>query len=260
MRVKYPVIGAVLGLAILAGNAFAQQTTAPAGASTAPSSGASSTGSGSGKDLTIEQLYLSQDIELQILTTQATSDSRSNQLLAIQSIQSMVQNGSLAQANPAIGTILSTLATDGLTRQVRAGNAITNDFPDVRREACNLLGDLGGTRAKDTLLTVLLQDKEPMVLAEAVYALGRIGLNDKNDVTSRITWVLNQDTAMATPDNNLAFACLLAVQKLSEKTGGISDPEVINALLGVASGNYIRDVRLKAIDTIYQLRKQQKQG
>jgi hypothetical protein len=47
---------------------------------------------------------------------------------------------------------------------------------------------------------------------------------------------------------------MLAIEKISERVGGISDPEVINALLGVTSASYIRDVRLKAIDVIYQLR------
>lgn len=238
-------------LVFAAGSVIAQQSNA--------ASGSSSKGSNnSNKDVTIEQLYLSQDIELQILRSQATSNDRQVQMLALQTIRSMSQDGSI-QNNPGVTAVLDALATEGLQRQVREGNTVANNFPDVRREACNLLGDVGGNQAKDTLLTVLLEDKEPMVLAEAVYALGKIGLNDNNDVASHIAWVLNHETAKVSPDNNLAFACMLAVEKLSAKSGGISDPEVINALLNVASGNYIRDVRLKSIDVIYKLRKQQQQ-
>ncbi|WP_455381980.1 HEAT repeat domain-containing protein [Salinispira pacifica] len=252
MAEKRRIIVTLVVLVLAAGSVIAQQSSASA----ASSSG--SGGSGSNKDVTIEQLYLSQDIELQILRSQATSNDRQVQMLALQTIRSMSQDGSI-QNNPGVGAVLQALATEGLQRQVREGNQIVNNYPDVRREACNLLGEMGGTAAKDTLLTVLLEDKEPMVVAEAVYALGKIGINDNNDVASHIAWVLNHETAKAAPDNNLAFACLLAVEKLSAKTGGVSDPEVINALLNVASGNYIRDVRLKAIDVIYKLRKQQQQ-
>ena len=244
---------------LVAGTLIAQQS-APAAKSGNPG-GTSSTGSSSGsnKDVTIEQLYLSQDIELQILRSQASSNDRQIQMLALQSIRSMGQDGN-SKNNPGVSAVLQALATEGLQRQVREGNVVANNFPDVRREACNLLGDMGGQQAKDTLLTVLLDEKEPMVLAEAVYALGKIGLNDNNDVASHISRVLNHETAMVAPDNNLAFACMLAIEKLGAKTGGVSDPEVINALLNVASGNYIRDVRLKAIDVIYNLRKQQQKG
>jgi HEAT repeat protein len=255
----------VLVFVLAASVVMAQQTTGTPTSNSAPATtsstqSSSSTAAGTGKDVTIEQLYLSQDVELQILRTQALSEKRESQLLAIQTIQSMVHDGSLSQANPAIGVILDSLATGGLQRQVREGNHVVNNYPEVRREACNLLGDLGGQQATDALLTVVLQDNEPMVLSEAVYALGRIGLNKNNDVTGHIVWLLNRESTKRSPDNNLAFACLLAIQKLSEKNGGISDPEVINALLNVTSGNYIRDVRLKAVDTIYQLRNQQKKG
>ncbi len=247
---RFIVICIVLVLA--AGSIFAQQSNAASGSSSnAPNSSKN-------KDVTIEQLYLSQDIELQILRSQATSNDRQVQMLALQTIRSMSQDGNI-QNNPGVTAVLDALATEGLQRQVREGNTVANNYPDVRREACNLLGDVGGQQAKDTLLTVLLEDKEPMVLSEAVYALGKIGLNDNNDVASHIAWVLNHETAKVSPDNNLAFACMLAVEKLSAKSGGISDPEVINALLNVASGNYIRDVRLKSIDVIYKLRKQQQQ-
>ncbi len=258
MAEKRRFVVAFVVLILAAGTLVAQQS-APASQSGTPG-GSNSAGksSGSNKDVTIEQLYLSQDIELQILRSQATSNDRQIQMLALQSIRSMSQDGS--NNNPGVTAVLQALATEGLQRQVREGNIVANNFPDVRREACNLLGEVGGQAAKDTLLTVLLEDKEPMVLAEAAYALGKIGLNDNNDAASHIAWVLNHETAMAAPDNNLAFACMLAIEKLGSKNGGVSDPEVINSLLNVASGNYIRDVRLKAIDVIYKLRKQQQKG
>jgi HEAT repeat protein len=207
------------------------------------------------RQYTIEELYLSQDIELQIIRGLATAESREMKLLALQSIRSMVQAGSLTDDNPSLFVVLESLATEGTGRQVRAGgNRIANNHPDIRREAASLLGEIGGEQSKQVLLTILRDDPEPMVLAEAVYGLGLIGLNEENEVTNHVARVLSRQTIQATPDNNLAFASLLAIERLAQSGGGISDPAVIDALLEVASGNYIREVRLKAIDVISRLR------
>jgi hypothetical protein len=106
-------------------------------------------------------------------------------------------------------------------------------------------------------MDIMANDPEPMVLSEAVYSLGAIEVSDETDIgkmLATMSWALNNQTESQTPDNNFAYATLLAVEKLSNKIGGIEDPEIINSLLEVASGNYIRTVRLKAIDVIYKMR------
>ena len=203
---------------------------------------------------TIEDLYLSQDIELQIIRSQALSSDREMKMLALQSIRAMIDDGSIDRDNPGMLIVLEALATEGTMRQVRSGNTVMNNFPDVRRMAANLLGEVGGERAKVALMSVVAEDNEPMVLAEAVYALGVIGMNDNNEVTAQIVRMLQFQNARTLPDNNLAYAALLSLEKIAGATGGIRDPEVVNVLLDVAGGPYIRSVRLKAIDVIYALR------
>jgi HEAT repeat protein len=203
---------------------------------------------------TIEELYLSQDVEVQIIRSQALSTDRSTKLLALQSIRSMVENGTLSSADSELFPVLETLATSGTRREVRSGGSVINNFPEIRRQAVGLLGDVGGDEAKRVLADVLKVEDEPMVQAEAVYALGRLEDERDSRTLDRIARVLSRENAERAPDNNLAFASMLAIEKISERVGGISDPEVINALLGVTSASYIRDVRLKAIDVIYQLR------
>jgi len=67
-------------------------------------------------DQTIEELYLSQDIELQIVRGQALSNDREMKLLALQTIRQMVQDGSLSEDNPGLFTVLESLATEGTAR------------------------------------------------------------------------------------------------------------------------------------------------
>jgi HEAT repeat protein len=213
-----------------------------------------SDGEPQGGEQTIEELYLSQDIELQIIRGQALSNDRELKFLALQSIRASVEDGALTEDNPGLFIILESLATEGTARQVRSEGAIINRYPEIRRQSAQLLGEIGGKRSQQVLLTILQEDPEPMVLAEAVYALGTIGINDDNETLNHIVFMLRRENAREAPDNNLAFASLLAMEKIATSQGGISDPDAINVVLEVAAGSYVRDVRLKAIDVINKLR------
>ena len=152
--------------------------------------------------------------------------------------------------------ILDSLSKEGVGKVVREDGRQINNFPMVRREACAILGQIGGEDAKNSLLNVLLSDNEPMVRAEAVYSLGLIGLNENNEVTKIISWVILQQD-LTRPDNNFAFASILALEKIAEKNNGINDEELYRAVITIAQGNYIRDVKYKALDLLNTLRKYQ---
>jgi hypothetical protein len=208
-----------------------------------------------GTQRTIEEFYLDQDIDVAIIRGQALSGSREMKMLALQSMRAMIERGSISPDNPAVIPVLENLAIEGTRRQVRSNGAVVNNFPDVRRRAAELLGEVGTREAKNVLLTVIRDEPEPMVLAEAVYALGVIGIDDNNDVTNHIIHMMRRQNAGITPDNNLAFATLLAIEKLARANEGAYHPELIDTVLDIAGGTYIREVRLKAIDVIYNMRR-----
>ncbi|ADN02131.1 HEAT repeat domain-containing protein [Spirochaeta thermophila] len=208
-----------------------------------------------GDEATIEEYYLSQDIELRLIQDEAFSNSEELKLLALRNLERMVDEGRMSDEDAAFA-ILETLATETISREVRVGNRTVNNFPEVRRQACNLLGRIGGEKAKDSLLTVVLKEEEPMVVAEAVYALGRIGLNENEEVTNVLAYRLHQENIKPVPDNNLAFSTLLAVEKLAQANDGVTNPELINAIGEVITqGNYVRMVKLKALSVLEELRK-----
>ncbi len=215
-------------------------------------------GSG-GTTTTIEELYLSQDIDLQIARSQALAEDREMKVLALQTIRNMIDEGMDQTAGPEIAAILNSLATEGTSRQVRTGsNRVVNNYPDIRRQAVELLWQVGGRAAEQALKGVLRDDGEPMVLAEAVYGLGMIEVDNPDDLSEHLVFLLRRWNSMPAPDNNLAYATLLSIEKLGLRYPEMaSDPELINVLLGIASGNYIREVRLKAIDVISTLRNSQ---
>ncbi|MFW6363726.1 MAG: HEAT repeat domain-containing protein [Spirochaeta sp.] len=181
---------------------------------------------------------------------------REMKVLALQTLRSMIDDGMADTIGPEITAILNVLATEGTARQVRTGtNTVVNNFPSIRRQAVELLWQVGGNGAEEAMMGVIREDPEPMVLAEAVYGLGMMELENPEEVADHFVLMLRRWNAMPSPDNNLAFATLLSVEKLAQQNLEVgANPELINALLGIASGNYIREVRLKSIDVISGLR------
>ena len=213
---------------------------------------AQSTASG---ELTVEERFL-RNVEFQILREQAFSDDHEMKLVVLDSIARMVDDGRVTSSDTQYVFMLEYLAMEGISRTVREGAAgarILNAFPDVRRQACNLLGRIGGETATNTLLTVLVRDNEYMVKSEAAYGLGQIGLDKNGEVVTTLIYTLDRMDS-ARPDNNFAMAVILAIEKLAAANNGLRDPVAYRTLVRIASGNYIRTVKQKALQTLEGLK------
>ncbi len=194
---------------------------------------------------TIEELYLSQEIEIQIISSQARSNDRDSKLLAIETVRKLYEAEDL-NISQDLFTVIESLATEGTSREVRSAGRVINYFPVVRKEAAALLGDIGGPGAKAVLLEMVREDPEPMVLAEAIYALGKIGLNENNEVTDHLIYVLARENAQYAPDNNLALATLLAIENLVEQ-GAALDSDTVGMIIDISTNyRYITIVRDRA--------------
>jgi HEAT repeat protein len=210
------------------------------------------------RELTVEELYL-RDIEFQILSEKAFSDSREIKLDVLDEIEVMIDEGTVDDPDK-VEFVLEYLGMEGTARRVRESARLINYYPEVRRRSANLLGRLGGDKAKNALVSILLIDDEPMVKAEAAYALGVIGTNDGNEVVQALLFTLeNEDPQM--PDNNLAYAVCLAVEKIVEANDGDLDSsaysDLARTLVRIAQGNYIKTVRRKALQTLEVLKEYQ---
>jgi hypothetical protein len=207
---------------------------------------------------TIEDVFLRQQIEMQILSSQARSTDRENKLVALETVRKMYESGDL-QAAPETFDIITMLATEGTSNQVRQAGRVINNYPVVRREAAALLGDIGGPRAQNVLLVMVREDPEPMVLAEAIYALGKIGPQDNSDmVADHIVYTLTRENAKISPDNNLALATLLALGRLFDEGMEFEDPDQLRDTVGLiidisTNYRYITMVRDRARDVLATL-------
>ncbi len=205
-----------------------------------------------GDEVTVEELYL-QNIEIGIIREQAVTVDRDSKLLALENLQEMVSEGKINEDSTEALYLLDYLAMEGVNRQVRMNGRLINYYPMVRKKAANILGQIGGEFAINTLMDVLSGDNEPMVKAEAAYALGQIGLNENEEVVRVLAFeIMNQN--YSAPDDNFAFAVMLAYEKLAEANNGLWEPTVYLSLIQIANGNYIRTVREKAFEVMDKLR------
>ena len=196
---------------------------------------------------TVEEKYLSTSVEVSIIKELATSDTRDQKLAAIESIEDMFADGKIKKGDPAIHNILDSLSGEGIKSVVTENRRKVNYYPEVRRRACKLLGELGGEISRDTLIDITRKDDETMVLSQAVYALGIIGLNENNQSLEAIAQVIDADANKLRVDDNLAIASLLAIEKIAKKNGGFEEePDpffIFRSIIKIKEGNYSPNVK-----------------
>ena len=198
-------------------------------------------------ETTVEEKYLSTSIEVSIIKELAAADTRDQKLAAIESIEEMFSDGKIKKGDPAIHNILDSLSGEGISTIVTENRRKTNYYPEVRRRACKLLGELGGEISRDTLIDITRKDDETMVLSQAVYALGIIGLNENNQSLEAIAEVIDADANKVRVDDNLAIASLLAIEKIAKKNGGFEEePDpffIFRSIIKIKEGNYSPNVK-----------------
>jgi len=203
------------------------------------------------KEMTVEESYLQESIEMMIIRETARADTREQKLIALEYIAESIGKGS---TNDEIRQTLEFLTREGRMTVARENNRITNNFPDVRRQAAKYLGQLGTEEAKTALLGICQYENEPMVLQEAIKSLGDIGINDNNEVITHIAWAISKfDTRK--PDNLMALATIDAFEKIHRKNGGLNSPEAIQTLIRIAENQvYVTGVRERARQLLAELR------
>lgn len=203
---------------------------------------------------TIEELYLKSAIKTQIIKAEATAYDRDMKKLALEGIEEMIEEGS-ASGNPEIVAILDDLAGEGVTTIIREEGLIINDFPDIRREAVRLLGQLGTQQAADHLKTILLTDPEPMVMSEAILAISNIEVEDTVARDRALVDSIYRQTAR-NKDSNFAYTYLEAVKNIVFREGSINNPAIIEevAKLADARQGYISEVQKKALKLLQELK------
>jgi hypothetical protein len=204
------------------------------------------------REMSVEESYLQESIELMVIRETSRADSRDQKLVALQYIGEAIERGNKGED---IREALEYLSMEGVLSQARENGRLVNNYPDVRRQAAKYLGELGTAEAKNTLIKICLAENEPTVLQEAVKSIGDININDNvDDTVSNIAWVVSRFDVL-NPDNMLALAAIDTLAKIADRNNGIKDPNAVRLLIRITEGPYIKPVQDRARQVLTDLRK-----
>lgn len=201
-------------------------------------------GQNSRNETTVEDEYLS-SVEDVIIGELAASDEYDNKLVALQYLEEAVGAG---RTSPDMTAALSRLAGEGIKSQSRTNGRIMNNFPDIRAKACDILGEIPTVESMNTLVSIAVEDKEPMVVTAAIRSLGNIGMNDNDEVVNMIEFVHKKYAAL-NPTSSLALEVLNTYEKLAPT---VQDKgAMIQSITSIGTNHkYVRPVRQKALQLL----------
>ena len=161
------------------------------------------------KETSVENEYLN-DIDADIIMGLATADDLDNKLVALQYIQSALEDGN---TSPAIIQALDQLSGEGITSEARTNGRLMNNYPEIRRQACLLMAQVPTEHTKNQLIDIAIADNEPMVIAAAVKSLGEIHPENADEVIDAIAFA-NKRNQVLNPTSSLAYEVLVAFEQL----------------------------------------------
>ena len=199
------------------------------------------------KESSVESEYLN-DVDGDIIMTLAESDEYDNKLVALQYLQAALEEGNTSDS---VIQALDRLAGEGLTTQSRTNGRLSNNFPEIRREACKLMAKVPTEHSKNTLISIAVADNEPMVIAAAVKSLGEIGINENDEAVDAIAFA-NRRNQVLNPTSSLALEVLNAFEMLADSTE--NKKTMIDAVARISTDyHYVTPVRQKAYKLLKSL-------
>jgi hypothetical protein len=204
---------------------------------------------------TVEEAYLQESAEIMMVKEFSHAADKDSKLLALFYAKRALDGG---RKNEDIRNSLQYLALEGNQVLIRSAGrgAVTNNFPDIKAKACEYLGEFPSVESKNTLVNVLSNNKieDPMVLAEAVRSLGKIGMNANDEVVHAIAAAAGHFSNMGVSEDRFAIYTLFALNDLAEKNNGIKDMEsATNIILNFTRGTYAGTVKNLAMQTLDKL-------
>ena len=199
-------------------------------------------------ETTVEQDYMT-NVEDVIITELAASDDYDSKLVALQYLESAIGEG---RTSPDILAALDGLAGEGVNKLSKTNGRLMNNYPDIRKKACDLLGEIPSEESKNTLVSIATDDKEPMVVSAAIRSLGKIGLNNNDEVVNMIEFV-HRRYATLNPTSSLALEVLNAYEKLAPTVQDRNG--MIQSISEIATNyRYVTPVRTRALELLKSIR------
>ena len=124
------------------------------------------------EESSVENEYLN-DIDGEIIMTLAESDEYDNKLVALQYLQNSIDGGNTSEQ---VIQALDRLAGEGINNQSRKNGRLMNNYPEIRRQACLLMGQIPTEHSKNQLVAIAVADAEP-TNTKAISALSVLSIS-----------------------------------------------------------------------------------
>ncbi|MBR6062075.1 MAG: HEAT repeat domain-containing protein [Spirochaetales bacterium] len=147
--------------------------------------------------------------------------------------------------------LVTILSEEGSTRKEYENGRLVNNFPDVRRKAVKVLAKLGGDQSRDALVSVLLNDEDTVVKAEACLALSEVGDSQTGEALRALVYVYRKSY---NPDPNFVKAVIQSIKAIA-KSNSSAYSDAIFILSEIQLGNYNREIREAAYRAVEELSK-----
>jgi HEAT repeat protein len=205
------------------------------------------------REMTPEQSYLQESIELMIIRETARAENREQKLIALEYIGEALNRGS---TNDEIRQTLEYLSREGVMSNARENGRLVNNFPDIRRQSAKYLAQIGTEEARKTLIDILQYEKYPTVLQEMIKALGDIGSNPNNETVNNIAWSVDRLLNIGQADDLVALAAIDAFEKIARKNNGINSEAAIRTLMRIEdrTSPYVTPIKERARQLLAELR------
>lgn len=199
------------------------------------------------EEKSVESEYLD-DVDGNIILSLADADDYDSKLVALQYLQSAIEEGNTSEQ---VLKALDQLSGEGIKNPSMTKRRVMNNYPEIRRQACLLMAQVPTEHSKNTLVDIAVADNEPMVIAAAVKSLGEIGINDNDEVVDAIAYA-NRRNQVMNPTSSLAWEVLNAFEALADSTE--NKKTMIDTITMISTDyHYVTPVRQKALKLLKQL-------
>jgi outer membrane protein assembly factor BamB len=177
-----------------------------------------------------------------LLRELAYSNSVELKRMALQDIEAHLQGKRyLAVHLVILEEVLGYLAGEGVLYRSSPSDTLQNGHPEIRVEACRLLGELGSEGARAVLLQVMEADEDSVIRVAAVDSLATVGFDPDGELARAILYRVGERG-----QERFHLACARALYRIIMSSGSAVHPDNYRALVMLAQSDASANVRERA--------------
>ena len=185
------------------------------------------------------------------LRSMASSNNRDFRRQTLEQIEKDYISGEYYGKEDLYNELLYFLLTDGVTRQIRLGNLVANDFPEIRLYAAEILGIYGNLKSIPYLLEALENEPDETALRAVIEAVGNLGSDPKGKAVAALRTIIRRIDNYNLPDK-MAGEVITGLEKLGRYSANYD--EINQAVIDLFMSNISSRLKEGALQAMKSVR------